>query len=124
MLLLPTHHHHLLLLLVHHHICIWIIHLGSETHVGHLIVHIIDSLRQLLLHHLLLARWDAHHALTIVHELLLLHLVGLIRINVRHSLVWVETTLHLHAAHALHHHLLLLHVSRLLLRVTLPVSWQ
>ena len=107
-LILPLHHH---LLLLHHHI--WIVHLGSKSHLCHLVVHHIHSLRHLLLlvHHHLLTGWHSHHvslgwetALTLSHELMwLLHLELLLRKS--STLHWVASLVH---HHGLLHLLLLL----------------
>jgi len=95
------HTHHLLL--IHH---VRIIHLGTETHVAHLII---DHLDLLLVHHLLLTGGHAHllrrelllRETALIHILLLIHLL----LRILELLRWVAS---------LHHHLLLLGIHVLL----------
>jgi len=110
-----THKH---LLLIHLHV--WVANLRSETHVTHLIIHHVHLLLLVRVHELLLTWWHAHllwvllwetsWSTTLIHELLLHHLLVRILLEL---LRWVSSSLH--------HHLLL-HLHILLLLTILPWS--
>jgi len=119
--LIGTRSHHLLLLCQHH---IRVTDLRTKSHLGHLIVDHINTLRKLLLlHHILLTGRSAHHVgvaahMALVHELLLLsHLKVWIIIHL--LLVWVASLHWLHSS--LHVLLMLTLILHLLLIVLIGV---
>ena len=114
-------------MLLHHHVRV--AHLRSKSHMSHLLVHHVDSLRHLLLlHHELLTRW-AHiwlslkHLTLAHHKLLLLHLIVLIILH----LLWcaiVHLTLHAHMLHVVLLLILILHLLRaVLLLLLIWIEW-